>query len=346
MADQRKLSRRIDEEAQYRPTSVSPPFPRSILMEVSSLCNHRCVFCAYPKSTRPGTRMELGMVERLLREAYTLGSREAGFYSGAEPFTAPDLEAIVALAKQVGYDYTFISTNGSLANEARLTKLIDAGLDSVKFSINAADRETYRRIHGQDHFDRVLRNLRFAHDYRERSGSSMYIAVSYVTFDREGMRTSADRAAFERLVGPWADEVIFWEATSENGQMAGLGPSGVTAPCWLPFNRVHVSAEGYLRLCCNDYQNYLCVADLRETTLADAWRAPIFREMRQRHLDGRLEGTLCHNCVNNVNDPIEPLVPSLAVPVNADFFAYRPGTMMSAERDHQDHPATRPPHGV
>jgi molybdenum cofactor biosynthesis enzyme MoaA len=324
MADVGKLARRIEEEAQYRPTSATPPFPRGILFEVSNLCNHRCVFCAYPKMTRPGKRMELPLVERLLGEAYALGAREAGFYSGAEPFTAPDLEAIVGAAKRIGYEYTFITTNGSLATEARLTKLIDAGLDSLKFSINAADRETYRTIHGQDHFDRVLRHLRFAHDYRERSGARLYLAVSFVAFDREGMRTSADQATFERLVRPWTDEVIFWEATSENGQMVGLGPSGVTAPCALPFNRVHISAEGYLRMCCNDYQNYLCVADLRETPLAEAWQAPIFREMRRRHLEKRLEGTLCHNCVNNVNDPISPIVPALAVPVGPEFFAYRP----------------------
>jgi pyruvate-formate lyase-activating enzyme len=324
MADHGKLAERIEEEAHYRPTSASPPFPRAVLLEVSNLCNHRCVFCAYPKMTRPGKRMELALVERLLREAFALGAREAGFYSGAEPFTAPDLEAIVALAKGLGYTYTFITTNGSLATETRLTKLIDAGLDSLKFSINAADRETYRRIHGQDHFDRVLRHLQFAHEYRRQTKSPLYLAVSFVAFDRDGMQTSADRAAFERLVQPWVDELLFWEATSENGQMIGLGPSGVTAPCALPFNRVHISAEGYLRLCCNDYQNYLCVADLRETTLAQAWQAPIFRDMRQRHLDKRLEGTLCHNCVNNVNDPIAPVVPSLAVPVKADFFAFRP----------------------
>jgi organic radical activating enzyme len=326
MAEQGKLARRIEEEAQYRPTSDTPPFPRTVLLEVSNLCNHRCVFCAYPKTTRPGKRIELPVVERLLREAYDLGTREAGFYSGAEPFTAPDLEAIVVLAKRLGYEYTFISTNGSLATEARLTTLIDGGLDSLKFSINAADRETYRRVHGQDHFDRVLRHLKFAHEYRERTKAKLYISVSFVAFDLEGLTTSADQTAFEQLVKPWCDEVIFWEATSENGQMFGLGPSGVTAPCALPFNRVHISAEGYLRICCNDYQNYLCVADLRETTLAEAWQAPIFREMRRRHLEKRLAGTLCHNCVNNVNDPIEPVVPALAVPVKADFFAYRPAT--------------------
>ena len=318
------LASRIQEEARYRPSTTTPPFPRSILFEVSNLCNHRCVFRAYPKMTRPGKRMELALAERLLREAFALGAREAGFYSGAEPFTSPDLEAIVACAKEIGYEYTYISTNGSLATEPRLRKLIDGGLDSLKFSINAADAETYRKIHGQAHFDRVLRHLRFADEYRKERGARLYLSVSFVAFDRDGFATGTTRDAVDALVRPWVDEVLFWETTSENGQMLGLGPSGVEAPCGLPFMRAHVSAEGHLRMCCNDYQNYLSLVDLHGASLAEAWDSAIFRDMRQRHLDNRLEGTLCHNCVNNVNTPIAPVVPSLATPVGAAFFAYQP----------------------
>jgi molybdenum cofactor biosynthesis enzyme MoaA len=302
--------------------SATPPFPRSVLLEVSNLCNHRCVFCAYPKMTRPGRRMDLAATRKILEDAYALGAREAGFYSGAEPFTSPDLEAIVRAAKDIGYEYTFISTNGSLATDARLAAIIDNGLDSIKFSINAGDRETYRRIHGQDHFDRVLRALRFSHEYREKTGAPLYISVSFVGIQQGGVSNVESRAALEALVRPWVDETLVWSATSENGQMIGLGPSGITAPCVLPFNRVHVSAEGYLRLCCNDYQNYLALVDLAVTPLAEAWNAHVFRQMRQRHLDDRLEGTLCHNCIKDVNDPIEPVVPQLAVPVDGDFFTF------------------------
>jgi organic radical activating enzyme len=195
---------------------VAPPFPRTVLLEVSNLCNHRCVFCAYPKMTRPGRRMDLDMTRKILADAYGLGAREAGFYSGAEPFTSPDLEAIVGCAKSLGYEYTFISTNGSLATEKRLTAIIDNGLDSIKFSINAGDRETYRRIHGQDHFDRVLASLQFAHEYREKTGASLYISVSFVGIQRDEISNVESRGALEALVHPWVDEVLVWDANSQN----------------------------------------------------------------------------------------------------------------------------------
>lgn len=318
-----RIKRRLEEMEKRRPSTDVPDVPREMLVEVSNLCNQKCVFCAYPKMTRPGKRIEVSLIERVLREGYDLGTREVGFYSGAEPFTTPHLEQIVAIAKAIGYEYTFITTNGSLATEARVKALIDNGLDSLKFSINAGDRESYREIHGQDHFERVLKNLRFASEYRERVDSPMYLAVSFVGIDHEGYNNLHTRAALEALVAPWVDEVVFYDAGADNGQMLGLPPHGAAAPCQLPFFRVHVSAEGYLRACCNDYQNYLSLADLNHTSLREAWLSPEARDLRRRHLENRLEGTLCFNCIHNTLTPIEPLQPSLAVKVEPEFFLFK-----------------------
>ena len=98
----------------------------------------------------------------------------------------------------------------------------------------------------------------------------------------------------------------------------------ISAPCVLPFARAHISAEGYLRVCCNDYQNYLAVVDLNITPLAEAWNADIFRDIRRRHLDNNLEGLLCHNCIHGVSEPIEPVVSDFAVSVKTDFFNFEP----------------------
>ena len=319
-----RIKNRIDQQAQYHPDSAMPDFPECILVEISNLCNHKCVFCAYPKMTRPGRRIDLDLLDRLLREAYDLGAREAGFYSGAEPFMSPDLEKIIKLAKSIGYTYAFTSTNGSLATPERLRTCFDNGLDSIKFSINGGDRETYKKIHGRDHFDRVLANLKFASEYRDAKQLDYYIAVSFVLIDNEAASNVATKDQLSSLAGPYADEVLFIEACSENAQMIGLAPMEIKAPCGLPFSRFHVSAEGYLRMCCNDYQSYLSLIDLNSTTLKNAWHAEIFQEMRQRHLENRLEGTLCYNCVHNVNTPISPVVPHLAVKVEQDFFVFNP----------------------
>lgn len=317
------IRQRINDEATYTPSSVAPTSPQMILFEVSNLCNHNCVFCAYPKMDRPTHRLDLALGERLLREAYDLGVREAGFYSGTEPFTSPDLEKLVRLAKQIGYSYTFVTTNGSLATRPRLKELIDCGLDSLKFSINGADAESYREIHGQDHFHRVIEHLKFADEYRKATSSSMYLAVSFVEVVAGAASNVGTSEKLRELLSGHIDEFIVYEANNEGGYMIGLAPMstmGVTAPCAYPFTRVTVSAEGYLRLCCSDYQNYLSVADLNHVSLIEAWNAEGYQAIRRRHLANELEGALCYNCINNINTPIEPLTPALAVKVEKEFF--------------------------
>ena len=316
--ERKKIRQRIDAFYQYRPVSATPDFPQTVLVELSNVCNHRCVFCAYSKMTRKGKMLGLPLVERLLQEAYALGAREVGFYSGAEPFTSPDLEACIRLSKSMGYRYIFISTNASLATEPRLTACLDAGLDSLKFSINAGDRETYYRIHGRDDFDTVIERVKFCAAYRKRIGSGVYLAVSCVVIDHAIGSNTGARERLNALLGGVVDEVIFYDANNQNCQMIGLAGAGITAPCPLPFMQCHISAEGYLRMCCSDYQNYLSLVDLNRVPLAEAWNAKIFQEMRQRHLDNTLEGTLCYNCIYNVNEPIQPIVASLATPITDD----------------------------
>ncbi len=322
--DTTKIRRRTDEISNYKPTSVTPDFPRALLVEVSNLCNHRCVFCAYGKQTRPGKQIDLKLLERLLKEGYQLGAREAGFYSGAEPFTCRHLESIIKMANDIGYEYIFVSTNGALATDERLKACIDNGLDSIKFSVNAADRETYKHIHGRDDFDKVVRHIKFASEYRKIRNPSLYLAVSFVIIDVPGGSSNvATKDWIYELLGNDVDEIVFWDAVNQNGQMFGLPETpDFRAPCSLPFVRAHISAEGFLRMCCSDYQNYLALADLNKTTLNEAWHSDLFVQMRQRHLADSLRGTLCHNCIYNVNEPINPLVPELAVKVDQKFFEF------------------------
>ena len=46
-----------------------------------------------------------------------------------------------------------MTSNGALATPEKIRAVIDAGLDSIKFSINAPERKMYAFIHGKDDFD-------------------------------------------------------------------------------------------------------------------------------------------------------------------------------------------------
>ncbi len=283
-----------------------PPFPRQLQIETTNICNHRCSFCAYTAMERPKRHMDRTLFRRLVKEAYDCGAREIGLFAGAEPLTSKVLEEHIAYCCEVGYEYLYMSTNGALADHDRFKRLMDAGLSSVKFSVNGGNRETYKRVHGRDDFDKVIDNIRFVSAYRKTLPRPFYLGLSFV-----GMPdTAASFDELKALVGELVDEVIYYEASNQSGQMAALPPPPY-GDCVLPFNKIHITREGYLRACCNDYENLLAIEDLNTLSLKDAWHSVRFREFRRRHMEDRLEGTLCAKCIRRSEGSCGALNPEL-----------------------------------
>jgi len=290
--------------------SVNPPFPRAMMVELTNLCNHACIFCFNQHSTRKPGFIDESLLMSVLGDAYRLGTREVGFYTTGETLTAMSrvfVDAHIYYAKHIlGYDYVYISTNGSLMSPGVVTRLVDAGIDSIKLSINAATRETYRLIHGVDQFDRVMDNLLYlAH----LPSVPVKTGVSFILTDEN----RHERELAEDTIGMMVDDIVFWEEGIQGGyRVPDRNPQKTnTAPCPMVFNRFHVTYEGYFTLCCVDYQNYLAVADLDKVSLETAWNSDLAVDMRKRHLSKDLTGTMCHRCITGEGD-IKPLVSEYA----------------------------------
>ena len=316
---------------QHRPEDLKsflvekPPLPKNMMVELTNACNHACIFCTNPHMQRRVGRLDNSLLFRIMKEAREGGVTDIGFYTTGDPFVHKSLEAFVAEATRLGFSYRYISTNGALATPTRARKVIDAGISSIKFSINAGGRDSYKLIHGKDEWDKVIDHLRFISEYRnEISADFRLFATTVIT---RPMENEVDE--LRDLLEPLVDEHVCVPCGSQSGQMGSaqdlLGASNYMhndghPPCPLPFNRLHISCEGYLTLCCVDYQNYLAVADLNEMALMDAWHGDAAVEARRMHLEDRIEGTLCSNCLYAKTDPIEPLDSKLASPI--DFLSF------------------------
>lgn len=288
-------------DAEQTPLDARPALPRNMMVELSNACNHACIFCPNPHMQRAKGRIDDSLLYRVMREAAASGVREIGFYTTGDPFIHKGLADFTAFAKSVGFSYVYISTNGALATPDRARAVIDAGMDSVKFSINAGSRETYRTIHGRDDWDLVNANLRYIAEYRRAHAPKLRLYITCVVTQPIEHEVAAIRARFEPLV----DEICFDPCTPL--AWPDQGQHGNPGICHMPFNRLHVTYEGYLTLCCVDFQNYLAVADLNQMSLTEAWHAPAFVDIRRRHLERRLSGTLCGRCWLGDRTRIEPL---------------------------------------
>lgn len=320
-----ELEEKINQYYNYN-ASVTPAFPKTMLLETTNCCNHSCIFCSYSKMTRPRGFMREELAYRLLEEAYQEGVKEVGFYMLGEPLLDKNLEKYIRYAKKIGYSYTFITTNGSLLSEEKMITIIDSGLDSIKISLNGGSKEHYLFAHGVNCFDVVKDNIIRLSNYRKQNEYNFKIYISCVITK---YTQNEDRKIID-LFSPYVDDIMILKCNSQESNMRDEVEStlkidgtnndfGEKGFCYYPFNRLNITYEGYLSLCCSDYRNFLIIEDLNHMSLKDAWNSEKFQQIRQRHIDGNLEGTLCYNCLNNADSYIKPISESYACPENQDL---------------------------
>lgn len=289
--------------------SLEPEFPKNrFLVELSNYCNHACIFCANQKMQRKVGHIDKELLHRVLEEAYELGTREVGFYTTGEPFVSKDLEIHVKKAKEIGYDYVYITTNGSLASPDRVQRLLEYGLDSLKFSINAGTRETYEFIHGKDHFEQVKENITSAFNLRNSGNYKCNIYISSIQTDYTLEQEKDFLEIFEKV----SDEIVFLRAGNQGGLMPEVGKlidtsKNLPRNCVMPFNSLNVTCEGYLTPCCVDFNNSLAIADLNKVSLAEAWHSDTYKKFREDFINNKDDRTICYLCRNGIVDTFESL---------------------------------------
>jgi molybdenum cofactor biosynthesis enzyme MoaA len=299
------------------------PKPIDVTMALTNTCNHRCIFCQYHKVVPKAEHMNLDKGLEFLRQAHNLGIKEAGFALIDEPFMSKDLEHFVLGAKNIGFEYVFFNTNGALADKKRVEELYKNGLDSIKFSINAGKKETYKIVHGKNDFDKVIKNVKDASELRSKINSDIKIFVSFA----ESNSNKGEGEILEGLLKDYVDKVYIVRAINQGGGMYEESQTGTVSKdetlwgryknpdggnsiisgkiCPYPFKRVSITAEGYLTACCVDAKNELVAADLNMVSLEEAWNNNIMKKLRSWHINDEIpENCKCYNCIKNCNNDV------------------------------------------
>ncbi len=324
-----KIEDKIEDIFDKKDKPLYPDFPKkNLLIEISNYCNSSCIFCANRKMTRKKKEINPMFLKRILKEAYELGAREVGFYTTGEPLLNKNLEYYISLAKKIGYQYIYITTNGILANIDRMKKLINAGLNSIKFSINAINENEYKFVHGISAYNIVMNNLTDLYNYKKESLIEFNVYVSYVAT----RYTEYDNDVIVSNFSDKCDKVIIVNARNQSGMMPEINSllapinqdckiqANRVLPCHYTFDCAIITVEGYLNACCTDFQNYLAYADLNKTSLKKAWTNDVITELRRKQKNNDLKGTLCDNCINNSTDIPKPLSSDLYSPMKSIVF--------------------------
>lgn len=277
-----------------RPTSPTTA-PHRLWLEPTNACNLACPMC-------PTSRMEeieRGFLDwdlfRHIVDDISHGTVELVLHHRGESLLHPRIGEMIRYAHTHGLK-TILHTNATLLDAGKTEILLDAGLDSVSFSVDGWDRESYERVRVGADFDSTLaRIVHFLHRRDSRAQRRPRVQIEVIDFAdedspgrkriREIWRERYSRNRVDRIVvkGPhnWGGLLASDRCNDEVCHQRGL------VPCTFPWFSLTVFWNGDVVPCPQDYVGKLRIGSAREESIVEIWRGKALRGLRQQLISGQ-----------------------------------------------------------
>jgi MoaA/NifB/PqqE/SkfB family radical SAM enzyme len=168
--------------------------PVCLYLETTNRCNLLCTTCPRTyEELEPPADMSWELFTRIVDQLPDI--ERAVLHGVGEPMLVKNLPRMVRHLKDRG-TYVLFNTNGTVLNERNGRALIEAGLDELRVSLDAASAKSYRAIRGKDYFGRILRNVRAFRNLQEREGRDRPRVSAWLTGLKE---TIAELPAFVKV---------------------------------------------------------------------------------------------------------------------------------------------------
>jgi radical SAM protein with 4Fe4S-binding SPASM domain len=286
-----------------------PSFPRYIDIELTNSCNFRCLMC--PTGNLSQSRKKGFMKDEVYYKIFKnirQYKTPIRFIRWGEPTMHPKLIHYISTAKQEGI-LCHINTNGSFLNEDNIAELIDAGLDSIKFSFQGVDRKSYSEMRNIDYYDELIEIMKLFYEIRNDREKPYIHASTTITYEdaktvcqfKEKLMKFTDLVTVGRTVLEHIDinktklgkeelETIRW--LKEQESVVKKHPE-----CPEVFDKLSINWDGTVSACCSDYDNKMVIGDIRVQSLEEIWvceKMTQYREILVNMEHDKLE--LCKTC--------------------------------------------------
>ena len=176
-------TRRYFESVGARRNAVPESEPVCLYLETTNRCNLLCTTCPRTYAElEPPADMSWDLFKSIVDQIPAL--QRAVLHGVGEPMLVKNLPRMVRYLKDRG-TYVLFNTNGTVLNERNGRALIEAELDELRVSLDAANAASFRTIRGKDYFNRILKNVRAFRALQEREGHEKPRVSAWLTGLRE-----------------------------------------------------------------------------------------------------------------------------------------------------------------
>lgn len=303
--------------------------PYNIGIEVSSICNARCVYCAH-SSKGHGLyegNMTWELFEHIISDIkeFPQKIKLIETFSFGEPLCNPNLAKMIKTIKNedIAEKINF-TTNGLLLTKSKIDEILAAGIDTIRISLQGLSSDVYKRICGVTvDFPAFVENLRYLYEHRGICKIRMKIA------DIALKDVPDDENMFAKMFGDIADSIFVEhilpiyghvkydtiDKTIKQNSLYGRGNVAQTEMhrvCHRPFYRLRIAADGRITANCCDQPNDIVYGNIYKNSLLSVWKSSKHINLLKLLLQGkRFEHPVCKNCIlaNDITNEADILDP-------------------------------------
>ncbi len=259
--------------------------PMCVDIEVAAVCDLACPFCFRQYIATPDKIIADKLYRRLIKQCGDMQVPSIKLNWRGEPLLHPKIGEFIDLAKQAGVLDVMMNTNATRLDEKMSRSLIEAGIDQIIYSFDGGSKETYEKMRigrfGPNKFEDVYGIIRRFAEIRSEMGAKFPRTKIQMILTED---TFHEQERFFELFEGCVDDVSVKAYTERGGSLPDLdektlqeiGPAldknGVDhnaaywrdldgnlfvskgrLACEQPYQRLMVTYDGRVSMCCYDW---------------------------------------------------------------------------------------------
>lgn len=202
-----------------------------------------------------------------------------------DPLLDKNMHEYVKILHERGF-YSYFSCNPANINLDLTYKMLDAGLDYIKYSLESVDDAVHKTIRGEksnftDSYKKILNVL----DYKHQNRLNTTVVITMLDLNRTNQRED-----YEKLLRAFEGLDVYVYLKSEDCQWYRRDFHGTKSIHWSevckhPWMTMTIKSNGEAAMCMEDFNNEIILGDVNKQTLKEIWDGEEYKRFRMAHID-------------------------------------------------------------
>ena len=201
-----------------------------------------------------------------------------------DPLLDKHMYEYIQLLHERGFN-SYFSCNPANINLELTYKMLDAGLDYIKYSIESVDDTIHKLIRGEmSNFTESYKKIKDVLRYKHEHHLGTTIVITMLDLNRTNQKED-----YDKLLEAFKDLDVYIYLKSEDCQWYRKDFHGTKSIHWSeickhPWMTMTIKSNGEATMCMEDFNNAIVLGNVHNKTLQEIWEDEPYRQFRNQHL--------------------------------------------------------------